>query len=275
MYIMRVLDLLERLEAKISELYEWFSRIYAQDAEAASLFYRISIDETAHANLVKYEKRLVAQNTKIFGEISLDPGVINATLEMVTSVLSAASPSLEQAVKVSLDIEHSAAEAHYRAAIAQASPDISRLLENLEGFDTRHIEVFEEFAANRGYPFVSKSKPSPDRQVNPDRPVIKPDKTRIPIPPKLLEKIQYYYDLQKSMNFYKLLGIYDFASNEEIKKAFHSFAREFHPDIYMNASEEVQQQLHTIFAHATDAYSTLMDPVKRRNYDMTRPRPRK
>ena len=72
MHILGVLDLLEKLETKISELYEWFSRNYADDAGAASLFYRISIDEIAHANLVRYEKKLAVQNSKIFSEIHLD-----------------------------------------------------------------------------------------------------------------------------------------------------------------------------------------------------------
>lgn len=36
MHIIKVLDPLEKLETKISELYEWFSRIFADDAEAAS-----------------------------------------------------------------------------------------------------------------------------------------------------------------------------------------------------------------------------------------------
>ncbi len=275
MHIMRVLDPLEKLETKISELYEWFSRLYADDAEAASLFYRISIDEAAHANLVRYEKRLAVQNSKIFGEVSIDPAVVSTTLEMVTSVLSAAPPSLEQAVKISLDIENSAAEAHYRSAIALATPDLYRLLKSLGGFDSRHIEVFEKFAAGRGYPFVTRSRPSPDSQFVPGGPDNETDEISIPVPPEVLERILSYYDSLKFMDFYKLLGINDYASDDQIKKAYRSLAREFHPDSYMNAPAEVQQKLHAIITRVTDAYSTLMDPAKRRDYDTTRPRLRK
>jgi rubrerythrin len=272
MHILGVLDLLEKLETKISELYEWFSRNYAYDAGATSLFYRISIDEIAHANLVRYEKKLAVQNSKIFSEIHLDVVEISTTLEKVISVLSGTPPSLEQAVKISLDIENSAAEAHYRNAIAKATPEISRLLKNLGGFDSRHLEVFSKFAESRGYPFVPKSQPSLDREVAVD---IKTDETRIPIPPEVLERIWHFHDSLKSMDFYKLLGIMAFASNDQIKKAFRSLAHEFHPDSFMNAGEEIQQKLNTIMAHVTHAYTTLMDPVKKRNYDMTLTRPRK
>jgi hypothetical protein len=275
MYILGVLDLLEKLETKISELYEWFSRTYAYDAGATSLFYRISIDEIAHANLVRYEKKLAVQNSKIFSEIHLDVVVVSTTLEKVISVLSGTPPSLEQAVKISLDIENSAAEAHYRNAIGKATPEISQLLKSLGGFDSRHIEVFSNFAESRGYPFTTKSHPPLDREVAPSESDIKTNETLIPIPPEVLERIQYCYDSLKSMDFYKLLGIKAFASNDQIKKAFRSLAREFHPDSFMNAEEEIQQKLNTIMAHATHAYNTLMDPVNRRNYDMTLTRPRK
>lgn len=275
MYILGVLDLLVKLETKISELYEWFSRNYADDAGAASLFYRISVDEIAHANLVRYEKKLAVQNSKIFSEIHLDVVEISTTLEKVISVLSGTPPSLEQAVKISLDIENSAAEAHYRNIIGKATPDISRLLKNLGGFDSRHIEVFSKFAESRGYPFVPKSQPSPDREVAPSGPDIKTDATRIPVPPEVLERIQYFHDSLKLKDYYKLFGIMAFASNDQIKKAFRSLAREFHPDSFINAGEEIQQKLNTIMAHVTQAYTTLMDPVKKRNYDMTLTRPRK
>ena len=275
MHILGVLDLLEKLETKISELYEWFSRTYAHDAGATSLFYRISIDEIAHANLVRYEKKLAVQNSKIFSEIHLDVVEISATLENVISVLSGTPPSLEQAVKISLDIENSVAEAHYRNAIAKATPEISRLLKNLGGFDSRHIEVFSEFAESRGYPFVPKSHPPQDREVAASGSDIKTDEPRIPIPPEVLERIWYFHDSLKSKDFYKLLGIMTFTSNDQIKKAFRSLARKFHPDSFINAGEDIQQKLNTIMAHVTHAYNTLMDPVDRRHYDMTLKRSRK
>jgi len=272
MHIMKVLDPLEKLETKISELYEWFSGIYSYDAEAASFFFRISIDETAHANLVKYEKRLAVLNSKLFAEVSLDPVVVTDALETVTSVLSAAPPILEEAVKISLDIEKSAAEAHFRAAIAQAMPDISRLLKSLGGFDNRHIEVFEKFAASRGYPFVAASRPSPETQAAPGGLEYKAEETPITIPADELDRIEYYYDSLKFMDYYKLLGVHSFASSDQIKNAFRSLAREFHPDRYVNASADVQKKLNDIIVQMTNAYSTLMDPIKRKNYDVARPR---
>lgn len=272
MHILKVLYPLRKLESRISELYEWFSRIFADDTEAASLFYRISIDETAHADLVRYQERLASRNNELFGEIPVDIAVVDSTLEMVTSVLSGPPPSLEQAVRIALDIESSAAESHYRATIAHAAPDISRLLSSLRGFDNRHREIFEEFAAARGFISVTESEPSTDEQEDLDMPDNKGADIQIPVPPEVLSKIQYYYEWHESMDFYKLLGIKDYASDDEIRKAFRSLAREFHPDSYVNAAEKIKRKLHIVFSHMTDAYSTLIDPDRRKHYDMTQPR---
>jgi rubrerythrin len=53
MGILKVLDGLEKLESKMVDIYEWFAKIFRQDTEAAELFERMSLDETAHVNLVR------------------------------------------------------------------------------------------------------------------------------------------------------------------------------------------------------------------------------
>jgi hypothetical protein len=76
-HFLKVLQPIEELEKKISELYEWFSDIFADDAEAAVFFYRVSIDETAHADLVAYQLRVATQNSrhcKVFEALASDGG---------------------------------------------------------------------------------------------------------------------------------------------------------------------------------------------------------
>jgi rubrerythrin len=267
MHILKVLQPIEELEKKIADLYKWFSEIFADDAEAAAFFYRVSIDETVHANLVAYQRRVAIQNSKLCEEIAFDLEDLNATIEKVVSTLLGPPPSLEEAVKIAIDIEKNATEAHYRTAIQQAFPDICQLLNNLSTFDSRHCEVFEDFASDRGFPFASKVRPLMNAQAGSSTPErVAP---RAKISPEKLEKIEHYYKFHKNMNFYKILGVKEYASNEEIKTAFHSWAFEFHPDSHMNAVEEIQKKLNVIFAYVTTAYSTLMDAVTRKQYDMT------
>jgi len=61
------------------------------------------------------------------------------------------------------------------------------------------------------------------------------------------------------MDFYKLLGISQDATPEEIKKAFREKAKKYHPDINPEGSE--------MFKKITKAYETLIDKEKRKIYD--------
>ncbi len=275
MLILRVLESLETIETKIADLYELFSKIFAEDAGAASFFYRMSVDETAHANLVRYQRRVVVQNMKLVKEISLDLDAVNATLERVISVLSEPPYSLEEALKIALEIEKSLAEAHSLTAVAQAIPDFSRLLSSLSGFDSRHCEVVEDFAASRGFPFEATKGRRAVMHATLSAPDTKTGESPFEIPPEMLERIEHYFKWHESMDLYEVLGIRDYATNDDIKRAYHSKAHEFHPDSYVNAPEEIQKKLGVIFSSLTEAYSTLTDPVKRRQYDEGRTNQRK
>jgi|LakMenE18May11ns_1017448.scaffolds.fasta_scaffold9952437_7 DnaJ-class molecular chaperone len=65
--------------------------------------------------------------------------------------------------------------------------------------------------------------------------------------------------------FYDVLGIEPTASDVEIKKAFRILSLKIHPD--RNKSHDAQQK----FQELQEAYETLSDPVKRRQYDMVEP----
>lgn len=63
-------------------------------------------------------------------------------------------------------------------------------------------------------------------------------------------------------NYYKILGVDKKSSIEEIKKAFRSLARKYHPDITKNNKE-----LERKFKNMSEAYEVLSDPEKRKKYD--------
>ena len=64
------------------------------------------------------------------------------------------------------------------------------------------------------------------------------------------------------MNFYVLLGVRREASAEEVRRAYRRLARKYHPDINPGdrAAADAYRQI-------TEAYETLVDPVRRREYD--------
>ncbi|NCB48688.1 MAG: hypothetical protein EOM55_03615 [Clostridia bacterium] len=67
-------------------------------------------------------------------------------------------------------------------------------------------------------------------------------------------------------NYYEILKIRNDASTDQIKRAYLSLITKFHPDIYKgdkSIAEEVSSSL-------TEAYCTLKDEEKRKEYDISR-----
>lgn len=63
------------------------------------------------------------------------------------------------------------------------------------------------------------------------------------------------------MDLYQVLGVGKNASEQEIKSAYRRLALQYHPD--KNPSHDAKQK----FQELTHAYSILIDPEKRYNYD--------
>lgn len=71
---------------------------------------------------------------------------------------------------------------------------------------------------------------------------------------------------KESPDYYQLLGIIRTANADQIRSAFHRFARKHHPDNFVGSPEEAER--HTdLYQHASEAYRVLLDPTKRQLYD--------
>ena len=66
-------------------------------------------------------------------------------------------------------------------------------------------------------------------------------------------------------DYYEILGISKNATNDDIKKAYRKLALKWHPDKNNNNTEETKK----VFQEICNAYQVLIDPVKRRSYDLT------
>lgn len=67
-------------------------------------------------------------------------------------------------------------------------------------------------------------------------------------------------------DYYELLGIVRTANSDQIRSAFHRFAREHHPDNFVGVPDQADR--HTmLYQQASEAYRVLRDPTKRKLYD--------
>lgn len=68
--------------------------------------------------------------------------------------------------------------------------------------------------------------------------------------------------------YYKTLGVPENASQDEIKKGFKKEALKWHPDRWVNGTDEEKKTAEEKFKQLNEANNVLSDPAKRQAYDM-------
>jgi hypothetical protein len=76
--------------------------------------------------------------------------------------------------------------------------------------------------------------------------------------------------LQSAANHYEVLDVPDTATPADIKAAYHTLARRFHPDRFHQSDPETRAKLEASFARIAQAYEVLNDVQRRALYDKPR-----
>jgi hypothetical protein len=164
MDIQVLLKMLESFESAVAKHYRRLAEGYASDRDASFLFYKMYLEEKAHASLVRYERRLIRNAPDLFGPATADLTELENVTAYVNALMDRANlQPLDEAVRSAAEIENSASEYHYRTAIVEAYPAVARLLRGLGTADREHVGALWEFGVQRGFlseearpPFVGR-----------------------------------------------------------------------------------------------------------------------
>ena len=77
----------------------------------------------------------------------------------------------------------------------------------------------------------------------------------------------FFARAERSTTYYDLLGVGHQASADEVKNAYHSLARRYHPDRFHQADAQLRNQIESAFARVAQAYEVLGDQSSRATYD--------
>lgn len=81
----------------------------------------------------------------------------------------------------------------------------------------------------------------------------------------MIEDMHRKYD---GLGYYGVLGVKDYATIGEIKSAYYKVAKQFHPDMHFHlADDSLKGKLSDIFSYIYDAYATLSNPERKKEYD--------
>lgn len=130
------------------------------------------------------------------------------------------------------------------------------------------ITLEEEVAETESKPLLEgtgsvgleKSKAFCEEEIKSDR--VKKEKKKV-----ITDEILKLYSALSQKNYYELLGVSIDSKKDEIRTAYFSLAKKFHPDTHPDLDKDVKEKAEDIFATITAAYQTLSDDQKRAQYD--------
>jgi len=89
---------------------------------------------------------------------------------------------------------------------------------------------------------------------------------------RMAENVEEMLQRFEVANLYEILSLPPDATDDAIKAAYHEMAKTYHPDRFQSKeySPDFSSSVEKLFTYITGAYTTLINPVARANYDETR-----
>lgn len=145
MQLVTALDELLRLEIALGELYRWLSEVFeTADPDAAAVFFRLSVQEEGHANLIRYHRRIIRRSTQAPAEVESFEVVIRAAVERIMVFRNTnGHPTLLAAADLAAELESLAADSIHARLAANSPAELGGFIGTLLRDDRGHLEVVE------------------------------------------------------------------------------------------------------------------------------------
>mmetsp|Transcript_27616 Transcript_27616/g.91728 ORF Transcript_27616/g.91728 Transcript_27616/m.91728 type:complete len:1393 (+) Transcript_27616:100-4278(+) len=159
----------------------------------------------------------------------------------------------------------------YDSSFSYRQNQVARLGEGASNRGPMSAEDKKKFEAS---PFMQKMKEIDERSWQKFSERDKKRKDRDPNfkPIDADFETQKAHKYDKGINYYKVLGIDEYGTNEEVKKAYRKLSLTYHPDKTTGKTQEEKDEMAEIFMEVKNAYKTLSDEPTRRQYDFERDR---
>jgi len=80
-------------------------------------------------------------------------------------------------------------------------------------------------------------------------------------------EIRALASLVDELDYYQILEVTPSCASSDLKRAYHSLSRRFHPDANRHRDQETREAIDAVAKRLTEAYSVLRDPRRRQAYD--------
>lgn len=160
-------------------------------------------------------------------------------------------------------------------AVNKYDAHTSFMQDTLARFGEQRAEAFSKLNDNQDRSYLDERKKEVDEVAlrklsNRDKERARTDPSFQPKDEDFTQPVTFKYNPQ--VNYYKVLGIEDLASQDEVKKAYRKLSLVYHPDKTRDLSQEEKDEYAEVFIELKNAYKLLADNPTRRQYDYERDR---
>jgi CheY-like chemotaxis protein len=149
MNIYKALDVLEKIETELSALYLKLSEEHRLNKEVTDFFMTMHLEEEAHAQTVRMERRIVQSSPKSFREPQINFSEINSLMESIDN-LKTTKLELPELIARVYGIESSLGEKYFIDAIKDTNEDLHDFLMQLGDSLTFHVGRVASLAGKLG-----------------------------------------------------------------------------------------------------------------------------